>query len=133
MVLNVVGSNPTSHPKKSLIIKRLSRIFLFIWLSCFSGILTKTPRKRLIYILCFLFVSHLFQNCFSKKHRHNHTHQIDSSKQKSCKTTLHTLHHSPILEIQLNSYFNQKTPKHFDRNAEAFYLKRPDVLFLMEM
>ena len=48
MVLNVVGSNPTSHPKKSLIIKRLLRIFFFIWLSCYSGILTKTPRKQLI-------------------------------------------------------------------------------------
>jgi hypothetical protein len=70
----------------------------------------------------------LFQNCFSKKHWHNHTHRIDSSKQKSCKTTLHTLHHSPILEIQLNLYFNQKrrsilteTPKRFTSNAPTFY------------
>ena len=46
MVLNVVGSNPTSHPKKSLIIVRLLRIF-FLY----------TPKKkncqsRYFYYIC---------------------------------------------------------------------------------
>ena len=41
MVLNVVGSNPTSHPKKSSVVERLLRIFLFYMIFLFYGLSTE--------------------------------------------------------------------------------------------
>ena len=52
---------PLVTPKEILDNQTIIEDFSFIWLFCFSGILTKKALIQLVFILCLRFVSELFQ------------------------------------------------------------------------